>query len=273
MTTVYNEDIREFILERYEELGRASAHMRALHDARRHGKFTQHYTTEVRDTIAAHLEEHFEDDPALPDLSLWDGLNTPQRIYRTGGGTGLAFSATQTSGFITSIVVDTVGVGYTHPPVLTLVTLPDDAPTTEATLRPIMGEVISCSITAEGDDYTSTPTATVSAPNDAQGTQATMTVRRGKVSAVSVTAGGTSYDDDATVIISTPDTGTDTATADITVESGVITSITLTHPGSGYTSSASLTINSTSGSGATLSVSIDDSAIAGCSITLSLIHI
>ena len=263
----YNEDVRQFILDRYEELGHAARHMRVLHDARIHGKFTRHHTTTVSETIADHLNLHFSADPALPDLEEWDGFNTPQRIYQAAGGDGLVFWANYDgSGAVTSVTMDSTGSDYTRPPVLSLVVLPGDEPTTVADLRPVMGEVTGCSITNEGDDYTSAPTVTISNPDDADGTQATMAVYRGKVNTVSLNTGGSAYDSDATVTIGAPDNGSDNATADITVVSGAITDITLTHAGSGYTSNVSVTVNSTGGSGATFGTSIDDSVIAGCYI-------
>ena len=261
----YNEDVRAFIAARYEELGHASRHMRTLHDARIHGKFTRHHTTTVSETIAAHLNEHFSADPDLPDLGEWDGFNTPQRVYQAAGGDGLVFWANQSSGVITSVTMDSTGSGYTRPPVLSLA-LAEGEPGSGVELRPIMGEVTGCSITNEGDDYTSAPTVTISNPDDADGTQATMAVYRGKVNTVSLNTGGSSYDADATVTIGAPDQGSDNATADITVVSGAITDITLTHPGSGYTSNVSVSVNSNAGSGATFGTSIDDSVIAGCYI-------
>ena len=262
----YNEEVRQFIADRYEELGHASRHMRTLYDARIHGKFTRHHTTTVSETIADHLNAHFSADPDLPDLDEWDGFNTPQRIYQAAGGDGLVFWAVISSGVVTGVTMDSTGSDYTRPPVLSLVTLPADDPTTVASIRPIMGEVTGCSITDEGDDYTSAPTVVISDPDDADGTTATMAVYRGKVNTVSLNTGGSSYDADATVTIGAPDSGSDNATADITVVSGAITDITLTHAGSGYTSSVSVTVNSNAGSGATFGTSIDDSVVAGCYI-------
>ena len=266
----YNEEVRQYILDRYEELGHAAREMRVLYDARGYGKFTRRHTTVVRDLITAHLNEHFSGDADLPDLDEWDGFNRPQYIYSTGGGTGLIFWANQSGGVITDVSIDnnSDGQGYTYPPVLTLVTLPANDPTTVAELRPVMGEVTGCSITDEGDDYTSAPTVTISSPDDAEGIQATMEVIRGKVTSVSVNTAGSGYDADATVTIGSPDTGSDSATADITVVSGSIDSITLTHAGSGYTSATSITVNTTGGSGATFGSSYDDSVIAGCYIVL-----
>ena len=73
----YNEEVRQYILDRYEELGHAARHIRALYDARTHGKFTRHHTTTVAETIAAHLNVHFSGDADLPDLSTWGRLQHP----------------------------------------------------------------------------------------------------------------------------------------------------------------------------------------------------
>lgn len=265
---IYNEDVRQFIADRYEALGHANRLMRELHDARERGMYTSRHTTAVRDEIAKYLELHFEDDEALPDLSEWDGDNTPQRVYSAAGGDGFVFWLNyDDSGTATSTIIDKNGSGYTRPPTLSVV-LAEGEPGSGLDLRAVMGEVSGCSITDEGDDYTSAPTVTISAPDDDDGTRATMGVYRGKVTSVSITAGGTGYDDGATLSIGAPDSGSDNATADLTVEDGVITGVELTHPGSGYTSSpVSATVaNSTGGSGATFDLSIDASVIAGCYI-------
>ena len=101
----------------------------------------------MSETIAAHLNVHFSGDADLPDLSTWEGFNTPQRVYQSGGGDGLIFWANQSGGVITDVTLDnnSDGQGYTYPPVLTLVTLPADDPTTVAELRPVMGEATGCS--------------------------------------------------------------------------------------------------------------------------------
>ena len=264
MTTdaAYNEDILEYIIARHRMLGVARKEAEALLDAKNHDKFTAGYTTEMRDKIAGYLGTHFSNDANMPDLTTWTGANTPQRIYQAAGGDGLVFYDNYTSGVLTSTTMDNGGDHYTRPPTIVLTHVNG----TGAEVRAIMGEVIGCVITDEGDDYTSAPTVTISSPDDSDGTQATMAVYRGKVMSVTVDSGGTGFVDGDTVTIGGPDNGSDTATADVVVAAGVVTEINVTHAGSGYTGVPSATLNSTAGTGATTTVVIDDSVIAGCYI-------
>ena len=258
----YNEEVLSYIIDRHRMLGVARKEAEALLEAKNHDKFTAAYTTEMVDKITAGLNIHFSADGNMPDLSVWSGDNTPQRIYQAAGGHGLVFYDNYTSGVLTSTTLDNGGDYYTRPPTIALAH--DNG--TGAEVRAIMGEVIGCVITDEGDDYTSAPTVTISSPDDSDGTQATMAVYRGKVMSVTVTAGGTGFVDGDTVTIGSPDNGSDTATADVVVAAGVVTEINVTHAGSGYTGVPSATLNSTAGTGATITVVIDDSVVAGCYI-------
>ena len=269
----YNEDIRAYITDRYDALGNASRHTRDLVTAKNHDKFTTDYTTVMRDLIADYLNLHHADDPEFPDLDEWAGENTPQRAYQVSGGdigdasstSGFWFTENYTSGVMTSttILAGNHGDHFTLPPTVTL----EHVNGTGADVRCVMGWVTGCSITAEGDDYTSTPTVAISAPDDTNGTQATMAVYRGWVTAATVTAGGTGYVAADTVTIGGSDDNNEgTASASLVVESGVVTGIVIDDGGSGYTNVPSVTINSSTGSGAAATAVTDDSVIAGCYI-------
>ena len=273
--TVYNEDIREYVIARYDALGNASRHMRALMTAKDHDKFTSTYTTVMRDVIAEYLELHHSADANLPDLDEWAGLNAPQRIYQLAGG-HVGDGAQNSSGFwfwdnYVSNVLDNCtisagqhGSGFERAPTLTL----DHVNGTGASVRAVMGWVTGCAITDEGDDYTSAPTVTISAPDDAQGVTATMSVYRGKVATLSITAGGSGYAAGDTVTVGgADDNSSGTATATLTIAAGVVTGITITDAGSGYTNVPGVTFNTSTGTGATGTATIDDSVIAGCYIT------
>ena len=268
--STYNEDVRKFVHDRYEELGEAARHILTLQDARTHGKFTRRHTTVVRDLISAHLNEHFSADDALPDLTLWEGFNTPERAYLAEGGeigdsssdSGFFFWDNYTGGVLTSATIPSGknGSNFVRAPTIAI----EDDNGSGAAVRAIMGWVDSCDIVNEGDDYTSSPTVTVSTPDDVNGTQATVGVYRGKITGAAVTATGSGYSAGDTISFGAPDEGSDYALADLIIESGAVLGVAIRSPGSGYTSSVSGTINSTTGTGATVSVSYDDSVIAGC---------
>ena len=151
----YNEDVRTFIAERYAALGNASRHMRALHDARTHGKFAVAHVTAVRDTIADHLNEHHSADDNLPDLSTWTGANTPQRVYQAGEEHGLTatYTLTGSGGFSTITVTD--GGVYTRPPTVTALDTNPFSTASGATFTAVVsgGEVTSITIDTAGSDY------------------------------------------------------------------------------------------------------------------------
>jgi len=72
----------------------------------------------------------------------------------------------------------------------------------------------------------------------------------GEMSSISIVAGGTGYAVGTTITFSAPDVGSDTATANITLDgSGVITGYTFTNLGSGYISTPTITINTIGGAG------------------------
>ena len=94
----YNEELSTYIAERYNALGNASRHMRALMEAKDHDKFTAAYTTEMRDLIEDYVELHHSADTNLPDLTTWTGANTPQRVYLASTSATVPTIATSTTG-------------------------------------------------------------------------------------------------------------------------------------------------------------------------------
>ena len=151
----YNEDVRAFIAERYAALGNASRHMRALHDARTHGKFAVAHVTTVRDTIADHLNEHHSADDNLPDLTAWTGANTPQRVYQAGREHGLVLAYTLTgSGGFSTVTAMSGGV-YTRPPTIVAVDPNPFSTASGATFTAVVsgGAVTSITIDTAGSAY------------------------------------------------------------------------------------------------------------------------
>ena len=220
---VYNEDVRQFILDRYEELGHASREMRTLYDARTHGKFTRRHTTVVRDIIAVHLNEHFTGDTSLPDLSTWEGFNTPQRAYKAEGGHGLALTFTLSSNAVSTVGVTDGGEGYARPPTIILTDPNPFANPTDADLEAMLGVVTGVAVDTGGDGYTSAPTVALTAPDDLSGVQATATatVTGGAVSSVTMTENGSGYASAPTATLSGGGATTD-ATISASVDTGKV---------------------------------------------------
>ena len=154
----YNEELSTYIAERYNALGNASRHMRALMEAKDHDKFTAAYTTEMRDLIEDYVEEHHSGDTNLPDLTTWTGTNTPQRVYVAEGGDGATFTVVLSSGAISSVTVDAGGADYTRAPTLTVT---DGTGTSAAlTATVVAGIVTAVTVDTAGSGYSSSVTAT-----------------------------------------------------------------------------------------------------------------
>ena len=152
----YNEDVREFILDRYDALGNASAEMRALIEAKARGKFTTDYTTVARDAIAGHVNTHHADDANMPDLSTWTGDNTPQRVYIAQGGQGLTLAYTLTgNGGISTVTVIAGGSGWAVAPIITVVDENPFSTAAGAELAAVLtgDAVTSATIVAPGANY------------------------------------------------------------------------------------------------------------------------
>ena len=243
---IYNEDVRQFILDRYEELGHASREMRTLYDARTHGKFTRRHTTVVRDVIAAHLNEHFAGDTSLPDLSTWDGFNTPQRAYKAEGGHGLALTFTLSSNTVSTVGVTDGGEGYARPPTVILTDPNPFANPTDADLEAILGVVTGITVDTGGDGYTSAPTVALTVPDHLSGVQATATatVTGGAVSGVTMTENGSGYASAPTATLSGGGATTD-ATISASVDTGTVGSVAINDAGSGYSSSTEISSSAT----------------------------
>ena len=157
----YNEELRTYIADRYDALGNASRHMRALMAAKDHDKFTAAYTTEMRDLIEDYVELHHSADTNLPDLTTWTGANTPQRIYVAEGGDGATFTVVLSSGVVSSVTVDTGGADYTRAPTLTVT---DGTGTSAALTATVAGGVVTAvTVDTAGSGYSSSVAVTAAA--------------------------------------------------------------------------------------------------------------
>jgi len=210
------------------------------------------YEDEIIDTSIAEIDETVEDEGFIVPLSLFSGV----------GITAVA-TATTSTGYVRSVILNNDGYGYTEVPTVSISTSPTGNNASAVAITTSINNIYSVKeilLTNTGAGYTVSPTVTIVSTATtaisgittyhgvgAAATASVVTDSAG-IRAVGMSTGGTGYDSAPVITFNTPLSGVGTAIGRAIVGSGgTISNVYIVDAGIGYTTS-SLTI---AGSGST----------------------
>ena len=206
--------------------------------------------------------------PQVTVTNSGSGYASPPTVTAYGGtGSGAAFTATVTNGYVTNISITNAGSGWKNNETVQ-VYLSGGGGDTGVALTAVLGStsVNSVVITSGGTGFTGGPFAlSFSGGGGGSGAAGTYTVSGGAVVSATITSGGSGYT--STPTVSFPSGGGSGAVGVVSLVAAGVASITVVSGGTNLASTPTVTFSGGGGSGATAVANLSSGVITSVSVT------